>query len=143
MSPIVSPARPRERSHRLRLLRGHDEPHVDGLVPTELRRPRLRVVDDEPTAAPGVLLAGADPSRRAALRAELGATLTRRTAFAEADAAFEVLEQAPASRLVVLAGNLDDTSAESMMHLLARRHPQLPVISIEAAMPLPAAAEHG
>lgn len=58
-----------------------------------------------------------------------------RTVFAEADAAFEVLEQAPTSRLVVLAGNLEDVCAESLIDMLARRHPLLPVISVDAVLP--------
>ncbi len=90
-----------------------------------------------PTGARPVLLAGADPRRRAQLRAEIGATLPRRTAFAEADAVCDVLERAPASRLVILAGDLGDGSAESLVRLLGLRHPQLPVVSIESGMRRP------
>jgi DNA-binding NtrC family response regulator len=115
MSPIVSPASGRERFRRpkLRLVRGQGEPRPDGTV----------------------LLVGADPSRRAALRVELGGTLSGQTVFAEADAAFEVLEQAPTSRLVVLAGDLEDVCVESLIDMLARRHPLLPVISMDAVPP--------
>ena len=88
-----------------------------------------------PTGVRPVLLAGADPRRRAQLRAEIGATLPPRTAFAEADAVCDVLERAPASRLVILAGDLGDGSAESLVRLLGSRHPQLPVVTIESGMP--------
>jgi len=81
-----------------------------------------------------VLLAGAN----AWLRAELRATLPPRTVFAEASDVAEVLERARSSRLVILAGDLDDADAESMMHLLGQRHPQLPVVCVEE--PMPAAA---
>jgi hypothetical protein len=80
-----------------------------------------------------VLLAGADARRRTILRAELAATLPRRTRFSEADEASEVLERAPFSRMVVLAGDLDDTGAESLMRLLGQRYPQLPVVCVEEA----------
>jgi DNA-binding NtrC family response regulator len=82
-----------------------------------------------------VLLAGADARRRAILRAELAATLPRRTTFSEAQDIAEVLERAPRSRMVVLAGDLDDADAESLMRLLGARHPQLPVICVEEPMP--------
>jgi hypothetical protein len=115
MSPIVSPRRPCERS----------------------RRPALRVLGareqaDAPAASTEatVLLAGADPGRRAALRGELGATLPARTGFSEAGEVAEVLERAPRSRMVVLTGDLDDADAGSLLRLLGQRHPQLPVVSV-------------
>jgi DNA-binding NtrC family response regulator len=78
-----------------------------------------------------VLLAGADANRRAVLRAEFGATLPHRTTFSEADDVSEVLERAPSSRMVILAGRLDDADADATMRLLGARHPQLPVICVE------------
>lgn len=80
-----------------------------------------------------MLLAGSDPRGRAAVRAELKAALKRRTTFAEADFLAQVLERAPASRMVVLAGDLSDSSAESLIRLLSQRHPLLPVISLSPA----------
>lgn len=50
----------------------------------------------------------------------------------------DVLERAPASRLVILAGDLGDGSAESLVRLLGLRHPELPVVSIETLPPRPA-----
>jgi hypothetical protein len=138
MSPIVS-----ARSHRptLRALDGYGQagkPATDIAATTEHRKSALRVVTDEPHEAGPVLLAGADPARRAVLRAEFGATLPRRIPFAEAHDVSDVLERARSSRMVILAGDLDDADADSLMRLLGRRHPQLPVICVEE--PMPAAA---
>jgi hypothetical protein len=137
MSPIVSPAKSRERFPRpqLRLLRGNGEPHPEGLPTSDRGRPGLRVLGGEHVNAPVVLLAGSEAARRVGLRRELAGTLSRRTAFAEADSAAEVLEQAPTSRLVVLAGDLEDLSGEAIIRLLAHRHPHLPVISVESGLP--------
>jgi hypothetical protein len=148
MSPIVSP-RSREGARRpvLRVLshseRRSSEPSpMDSPNATEPRRPELRIVSDggrESAArvAP-VLLAGADAGRRAVLRAEFGATLPPRTRWVEADDVAGVLEHAAYSRMVILTGDLDDADALSLMRLLGRRHPELPVIRVDA--PIPAAA---
>ncbi len=85
-----------------------------------------------------MLLVGANAWRCEALRAELRATLPPRTVFAEANDVAEVLERARSSRMVILAGDLDDADTESLMHLLGRRHPGLPVVCVEE--PPPAAA---
>ena len=81
--------------------------------PTRGSRSRRRCCDEpdrRPSSRP-VLLAGADANRRAVLRAEFGATLPRRTTFSEADDVSGVLERAPSSRMVILAGGLDDADA--------------------------------
>jgi DNA-binding NtrC family response regulator len=78
-----------------------------------------------------VLLAGADANRRAVLRAEFGAALPWRARFSEADDVSEVLERAPSSRMVILAGRLDDADTGATMRLLGARHPRLPVICVE------------
>jgi hypothetical protein len=85
-----------------------------------------------------VLIAGADPVRRASLLGELARSMPPHTPFTEASAITEVLEHAPDSRLVVLSGDLDDAPAETLMRLLGHRHPRLPIVSIGA----PAAASH-
>jgi hypothetical protein len=145
MNPIISP-RFREGSRRpvLRVLSAsrRREPARDGLDAGESRRPALQIVSDDgrqtaPHAAP-VLLAGADPGERAMLRAEFDATLPPRTRWVEAEDVASVLERAAHSRMVILAGDLDDADAESLVRLLGRRHPELPVIRVDA--PLPAAA---
>jgi hypothetical protein len=145
MSPIVS-ARPRagSRRPRLRVLdpgrraeSSTDAPGAGGSP-----RPALRVVPGEgrepaPHVTP-VLLAGADEHARETLRMEFGATLPPRTRWVEADDVAGVLERAAYSRMVILAGDLEDADTESLMRLLGHRHPELPVIRVEA--PLPAVA---
>ncbi len=165
MSPIVSPRRLHERSDRpalhenpdratlhrnsdqptLSVLSSFDEPDVspmDGLDTTEPNRPALRIVARDSHGVTPVLLAGADARSRAVLRAEFSATLAPCTQFSEADEVSELLEHAQSSRMVILAGDLDDADAGSMVRLLGRRHPQLPVISVDTATPV-AAGEHG
>jgi hypothetical protein len=85
-----------------------------------------------------VLLAGADERGRAILRAEFSTTLPPRTRWIEADDIASVLERAAYSRMVILAGDLQDADADSLIRLLGRRHPELPVIYVDA--PLPVAA---
>jgi len=111
------------------------------------RRPALRLVpggrrDPDPSerasAAAPMLLAGASGHGREILRAELGATLAPRTRWVEAADVAGVLEHAASSRMVILTGDLEDAGAESLMRLLGRRHPELPVIRVDS--PLPAAA---
>jgi hypothetical protein len=103
---------------------------------TDSRRPELRLIADRgrepsPRVAP-VLLAGADERSRAMLRAEFGATLPARTRWVEAGDVAEALERAAHSRMVILAGDLDDADADSLMRMLGRRHPELPVICVDA-----------
>src|SRR4029077_14402087 len=104
--------------------------------PGELRPGELRPGELGPGEIAPVLLVSADAHRRAILRAELGATLPPRTRFCEADDVSQMLECARRSRAVILAGDLDDANAESLVHLLGRRHPRLPVVCVDA----PAAA---
>jgi hypothetical protein len=141
MSPIVSPRSHEARRPVLRVLggSGRREPPTDGLGAAEPRRPALRVVahdgpEPAPRAAP-VLLAGANARERAALRAEFGAMLPRRTEWVEADDVAGVLERAAYSRMVILAGDLDDADMESLVRLLGRRHPELALIRVDASMP--------
>ena len=92
-----------------------------------------------PAGAAAVLLAGADPRRRASLRVELSAKLGARTRFCEAVEVSEVLERAPRSSMVILTGDLDDADGESLVRLLGRRHPRLPVVMVRE----PSAANAG
>ncbi len=133
MSPARSPTRTRARSRApaLRLLpdlgpispRAQPEPLRGHGVPP----PALRVIDGPAR----ILLAGADAARRAALLEELTQTLSASTVFAEADSVCEALEHAPDSRMAIIAGDLDDTPAESLMQMLAHRHPELPVLIVD------------
>jgi len=67
----------------------------------------------------------------AALLDELTQTLPASTVFEQAGAVCEVLEHAPGSRMVFITGDLDDSSAESLMRMLAHRHPELPVLVVD------------
>jgi hypothetical protein len=80
-----------------------------------------------------VLLAGSSEDRRRELLAELSRTLTPSTRFREASVAWEVLQQAPSSRMVILTGDLNDISAESLTRLVGRRYPWLPVLTLDQA----------
>jgi hypothetical protein len=147
MNPVVSP-RPRSRASSqrpaLRVLGAGDplDSPADRPEAVESRRPVLRIVPgenrgrgvSEPRVA-AILLAGADEHARATLRAELATTLPSRTRWVEADDVAGVLERAAHSRMAILAGDLDDVDAESLMRLLGRRHPELPVICVAASMP--------
>jgi hypothetical protein len=121
---------------QLRMLRGG--PRTDREAPGHIpERDR-----ELPAAAPDrtqILVAGADPARRAAVLADLAEALPADTRFGEAGAAWEVLEQAPSSGVVMLAGDLDEVTAESLMNVLGHRHPSLPVVALGLfAEPAPA-----
>ena len=62
--------------------------------------------------------------------AELRSILPRGTRFVEAGETWEVLARAPGSRMVVLAGDLGEASCSSLLRLLARRNPTLPVLAV-------------
>jgi hypothetical protein len=94
-------------------------------------RPALRLVEN---GSP-ILIAGANTPRRAALLADLTETLPAGTVFEELSTLAEVLERAPASRMVILNGGLEDVSGRALMRILGQRHPTLPVISLELPNP--------
>lgn len=102
---------------------------------TPVFSPRRPAGPRRPRRPAPVLLAGADALRRGVLREEFGTTFPPLTKFAEADDVAGVLERAGASRMVILAGELDDADTESLTRLLGRRHPELPVIRIDAPVP--------
>jgi hypothetical protein len=77
-----------------------------------------------------ILVAGADPEQRAAVLNDLSEALPADTQIGEAGAISEVLAQAPTSSVVMLAGDLGEVSAESLMHVLGDRYPSLPVIAL-------------
>ncbi len=62
--------------------------------------------------------------------AELRSVLPEGTRFIEAGETWEVVARAPGSRMVVLAGDLGETSCSSLLRLLARRNPALPVLAV-------------
>lgn len=122
MAPIA------QNSHaaKLTLLQG-----PKALAQRDQDRPALRLVSQRD--ADSVLIAGDDPHRRSSLRAQLSARMPEGTRFKEAAKTWEVLEHAPGSRIVMLTGELEGSSTETVVHLLGNRHPQLPVLALGAA----------
>ncbi|HEY2768014.1 MAG TPA: hypothetical protein VGI76_07125 [Solirubrobacteraceae bacterium] len=126
-----------QRGH-LRLLRGGQRPDRDSS--REHDRVELAVPGPHPArsakeraaaqASSRILVAGADPQQRAAVLRELSEALPEDTQFGEAGAAWEVLEQASSSGVVMLAGDLAEVTAESLMNVLGHRHPRLPVVAL-------------
>lgn len=120
------------RGGHLRMLRGGREArenHTSGAAaPQHERRAAARRAAAKARAR--ILVAGADPEQRAAVLQELSEALPNDTQFGEARAAWEVLEQAPSSGVVMLAGDLAEVTAESLMHVLGHRHPSLPVVAL-------------
>jgi len=62
--------------------------------------------------------------------------------FEQAETFSEVLLRAPASRMVVLSGELDGMPPESLRRKLARRHPNLPVATLDARAQRAGAGAH-
>ncbi len=102
------------------------------MSPATLTAKRLSRTDrpPRPKRPSRILVAGADPVQRAAVRHDLSEALPADTQIGEASAVSEVLEQAPSSSVVMLAGDLGEVSAESLMQVLGSRHPSLPVIAL-------------
>lgn len=113
------------RGRGLRIVQGHG-----AAVEPAAARPTLRLVEDRPRS---ILVAGGDADRRRALLADLAERLPAGTCFQEAEARWEVLEHAPSSRMVMLAGDLEGSPPESVMHMLGSRHPRLPVVTLGCA----------
>jgi hypothetical protein len=121
------------------------------------RQPRLRLLDERPAGPSAsddelslseglrrrhdgdhVLVAGADAPARSRMLAELRSLLPPDTRFVEAGETWEVVARAAGSRMVVLAGDLGEMSCASLLRLLARRNPQLPVLAVGGAQRRPA-----
>src|SRR5262245_47125928 len=79
-----------------------------------------------------ILIAGRDRVCRAEVLDTLSETMGRGAAFEQAETFSEVLLRAPASRMVVLSGELDGIPSESLRRMLAHRHPDLPVATLDA-----------
>ena len=93
--------------------------HREGRVHTDRNSPRILIV-------------AAGARRRARVHRELAAALAPETVFAQAGNVWEVLAQAPLSGVVMLAQDLPDVSTRTLMELLGRRHPWLPVVVLDA-----------
>jgi hypothetical protein len=122
-----TPERGRSRATALRLLHGQGAREPAPLRGHEASVPALHVIDG-PTR---VLLAGSDGGRRAALLDELTQTLPASTVFEQAEGVCQALEHAPGSRMAFITGDLNDAPAESLMRMLAHRHPELPVLVVD------------
>jgi hypothetical protein len=129
MSPTQSPAfsRCRSQAPALRLLHGQGRGAPEPLRGRDTHPPALHVVDGPSR----ILLAGGDADRRTALLEELTQTLSANTVFEQADAVCEVLEHASGSRMVFITGDLEDAPADSLMRMLAHRHPELAVLVVD------------
>jgi CheY-like chemotaxis protein len=93
---------------------------------SELQRPSIDVAPIQ------VLVVGAEPGARTRMLAELHDVLPTCTRFLEAERTWEVLARAAASQMVVIIGDLSEMSGRSLVRLLARRQPTLPVLAIGA-----------
>jgi hypothetical protein len=137
MSAVLPCQHERGEEPTLQLLRGSAERTPAQPLPAHESprsaedRPGLRLLPNPSH----VLIAGADPVQRASLLDELTRSMPPHTPFTQAGAISEVLERAPASRMVVLSGDLDDAPAESLVRLLGHRHPRLPIVSIDVSTP--------
>jgi hypothetical protein len=116
--------------------------------PAASARPRLRLLADGHAAANSprlgrapahehernadehVLVAGSDPCARARMLSELRSLLPPGTSFIEAGETWELVARAAGSRMVVLTSDLGGTPAASLLRLLARRNPALPVLAV-------------
>jgi hypothetical protein len=128
------------------LMGGQHTPHLQALRRKSLgevtersceQGPRFRDSGD----VPRVVLAGGELGRRAAVNYELAYRMPDAVVL-EADEVWEVLQQAPGSSLVVLAGDLEDAPAVALERLLAHRHPELTVLTL-FGRPLDAALAQG
>ena len=90
-------------------------------------RPALRLVEDRSP----ILIVGEQSPRRDALLADLTETLPPGTRFEELSSLGDMLERAPASRMVILDGGLPGVPPGIVARILAQRHPQLPVIRLD------------
>jgi hypothetical protein len=77
-----------------------------------------------------VLVAGSDAGTRTRMLLELRNLLPVSTRFVEAREMWELLARASDSRIVVLTDDLGDLSTDSLVRLLGRRHPTLPVLAV-------------
>jgi hypothetical protein len=104
---------------------------------TVATRPMLRLFSKPDAEERPVLLAGGDAAAREDVRRDLARSMSPGTVIEQVGAVWEVLARAADSSLVILSGGLEQVSAESLMQMLAHRHPGLPVVSLDSAVPEP------
>jgi hypothetical protein len=149
MTTITAPTGRYLGAPRLRLFAGGDAARAARLIKPKLKlKPagarRVREHDAPSAWAPDagvatspagdapVLVAGKDATRRDAMIDELAQTMAPGTRFAHAAASWEVLALAGSSRMVVLSGELEEITSESLMRMLSNRFPALPVVALDA-----------
>jgi hypothetical protein len=110
---------------RLRLVHDTDARHAEpGQHEEEL------ALEQTALGSADVLVAGADASSRSRMLGQLRNLLPASTRFLEARETWEMLARASSSRMVVLTDDLGDVSTESLVRMLGRRHPTLPVLAV-------------
>ena len=87
-----------------------------------------------------VLVVGTETNTRSRMLAELRNVLPSGTRFQEAQETWEVLARAASSQMVVLVDDLGGVSSRSLVSLLARRQPSLPVMVVDSTSPAQATA---
>lgn len=147
MSPTASPrarVRPahgrssifsRSGSPALRLVHDEESRARNGCSEGSVSRSEVSVPQEAHTEqrdAPLILIVAAGARKRALVHRELASALAPDTRFAQAANVWEVLEQAQHSGVVMLAGDLPDVSVHTLMELLGRRQPWLPVVVLDA-----------
>jgi hypothetical protein len=128
----------------LRLVEGLDEGINIGSDLADSHGHHLPTWDSaQPEYTAHVLIAGANAAARTHMLEELADLLPAETRFAHASETWEVIAASSTSSMVVLAGDLGDVSGESMMRLLGRRYPTLPVLAVAEKTPTHTAADVG
>ena len=134
MSSLTLSRRAQSDGPRLRLMARSEPESVK-------RRGRTRSEAIDRSQAPGegpraprspVLVVGRDRVRRVAVLEDLTQSMPTGTRFEEAWAFWQVLARAPESRMVIVSGELDDVPAGSLIRTLGQRHPDLPIVSVDA-----------
>lgn len=144
MTTITAPTGRYPGAPRLRLLAGGEQarrsqsrleathaPHTSEREVASASQRRDTATSSPIVDAP-VLVAGRDATRRDAMVEELARTMAPSTRFAHAAASWEVLALAGSSRMVILSGELEGVSSESLMRMLSHRYPALPVVALDA-----------
>jgi hypothetical protein len=129
MNGLTSTGPPSHARPRLRLVQGAPE---RGAALEEQFESAAASADVPVEETAHVLVVGADASRRTKMLDELRGLLPAGTPFVEACETWEALGLAPASRMVVLTGDLGDISADSFVRVLSRRYPALPVVAVDS-----------
>jgi hypothetical protein len=127
VSAIASFGAPPDSRAPLRLVADAGEAIVEPWFLERRPEPQRSSIDGSPRP---VLVVGAKGSTRSGMLAELRNLLPAGTRFLEAQETWEVLARAADSQMVVLVDDLGELSSSSLVRLLARRQPTLPVLAV-------------